>query len=161
MKQRTGLLFAGLILAVLAAVFLPARGRHTPPPAPALSGNAAAPGRPGVAGSAARDAAAHPEIGFRSRERLVEHFRKHGRDFGSADARAYLRIAQALRDRPAVGNLLEAVRSDGVVTRFDRENGAFIAFGPDLVIRTCFKPNDGEAYFRRQLARAPGGGRRE
>ena len=48
---------------------------------------------------------------------------------------------------------LEAVRTDGVVTRFDRAQGAFLAFDRDRTIRTFFHPNDGERYFQRQLAR--------
>ena len=51
------------------------------------------------------------------------------------------------------GAVLEAVRRDGVVTRFDRKSGAFIAFNANGVIRTYFRPNDGERYFRRQLER--------
>jgi len=62
-------------------------------------------------------------------------------------------MAQELRDRPADDSVLEAVRGDGVVTRFDRKNGAFLAFNRDRIIRTFFKPNDGESYFRRQLNR--------
>jgi pyocin large subunit-like protein len=64
-------------------------------------------------------------------------------------------MARALRDRPPGPGVLEAARADGVVTRFDRESGAFIAFEPDGTIRTFFKPRDGEAYFRRQRDRAP------
>lgn len=65
----------------------------------------------------------------------------------------YLRAAQALRDHSLGGAIVEAVRTDGVITRFDRDTGTFIAFNRDGVIRTCFRPNDGEAYFRRQLKR--------
>ena len=46
----------------------------------------------------------------------------------------------------------EEGRSD-VLARYDRETGAFIAFNPDGVIRTFFRPNDGERYFRRQAER--------
>jgi hypothetical protein len=35
---------------------------------------------------------------------------------------------------------------------------AFLAVNRDGTIRTFFKPNDGEAYFRRQASRTPGGG---
>jgi pyocin large subunit-like protein len=59
----------------------------------------------------------------------------------------------ALRDRPAGDPVLEAVRSDGVVTRFDRSSGTFLAFDRDRTIRTFFKPNDGERYYRRQAER--------
>jgi pyocin large subunit-like protein len=93
--------------------------------------------------------------GFRSDARLREHYDKHGREFGAASAREYVAMARALRDRPLGRDVQEATRADGVVTRFDRESGAFIAFEGDGTIRTFFKPRDGEAYFRRQRDRAP------
>ena len=71
---------------------------------------------------------------------------------------AYLRAAQTLRDAPAGANVLELRRNDGVVTRFDKASGAFLAVNGDGTIRTFFRPNDGEAYFRRQATRSPGGG---
>jgi hypothetical protein len=92
-------------------------------------------------------------VGFANRSRLEEHYRKHGGEFGSISQQDYLRQAQALRDASAGGQILESVRRDGVVTRFDRRSGAFIAFNANGVIRTFFRPNDGERYFRRQLDR--------
>ncbi|MBL8960165.1 MAG: hypothetical protein JNJ98_09950, partial [Gemmatimonadetes bacterium] len=68
----------------------------------------------------------------------------------------YLRLAQALRDTLPGGPILEARRPDGVITRFDRTSGAFLAFNRDGTIRTFFRPNDGEQYFRRQARRRPG-----
>jgi hypothetical protein len=160
MKRHAGMLLAGLALAVALAVLLPSRVHHAPSPAPGVThtGDSAGPARDAGSGSETgvapgTGAIAHPEIGFHSRERLEDHFRRHGRDFGAPDAAAYLRLAQALRDRPAGGAVLEGTRADGVVTRFDRGTGAFLAFDRDLVIRTFFKPNDGRAYFDRQLHR--------
>ena len=98
-------------------------------------------------------ASADAETGFRSHARLVEHFEKHGAEFHAASAQEYLRLALALRDRPAGGDVLERVRDDGAITRFDRASGAFIAFDRDGTIRTFFKPNDGERYFDRQARR--------
>ena len=92
-------------------------------------------------------------IGFRNRGRLEEHYRKHGREFGDITQAEYLRRAQELRDAPVGGSVLELRREDGVLTRFDRESGSFIAFDPDRTIRTFFRPNAGERYFRRQAAR--------
>lgn len=97
--------------------------------------------------------AIHADIGFRDAAHLREHFAKHGAEFGRISEAEYLRLAQTLRDRPAGGDILEAVRADGVITRFDRASGAFLAFDRDRTIRTFFQPNDGERYFRRQLAR--------
>ncbi|MFN7928432.1 MAG: hypothetical protein U0Y68_10880 [Blastocatellia bacterium] len=108
---------------------------------------------PAVAPAAERTIA-HQEIGFRSRRNLEEHYAKHGSEFGGISQTDYLRLAQSLRDAPAGGDILEAVRSaDSITTRFDRKTGAFLAFNEDLTIRTFFKPNDGERYFKRQLQR--------
>lgn len=92
-------------------------------------------------------------VGFADTRRLEEHYEKHGAEFGAASRQDYLRLAQKLRDAPAGGPILEAVRRDGVVTRFDRQTGAFIAFNANGVIRTFFRPNDGERYWRRQAER--------
>ncbi len=94
-------------------------------------------------------------IGFRSPQRLDEHFAKHGVEFGAATRESYLRQAQSLRDAPAEGTILEVRRPDGVISRFDRRSGAFLAFDADGTIRTFFRPNDGESYFRRQARRRP------
>lgn len=92
-------------------------------------------------------------VGFESARRLEEHYEKHGAEFGRITKQDYLRQAQLLRDAAVGGPVLEAVRRDGVATRFDRDTGAFIAFNADGTIRTFFKPNDGERYFHRQAER--------
>ncbi|MPZ30211.1 MAG: hypothetical protein GEV13_04295 [Rhodospirillales bacterium] len=91
--------------------------------------------------------------GFADQRRLDEHFEKHGAEFGRITKQDYLRQAQLLRDARVGGPVLEAVRRDGVVTRYDQQTGAFIAFNANGVIRTFFKPNDGERYWRRQAER--------
>jgi hypothetical protein len=90
--------------------------------------------------------------GFRSRERLEEHYAKHGREFGDISIGEYLALAQRLRDAPPGGDVLELRRPAGRA-RFDRASGAFGAYDEDGTIRTFFKPRDGEAYFRRQARR--------
>ncbi|MBM3647450.1 MAG: hypothetical protein FJX11_06615 [Alphaproteobacteria bacterium] len=92
-------------------------------------------------------------VGFADQRRLDEHYEKHGAEFGRITKQDYLRQAQLLRDAKVGGPVLEAVRRDGVITRYDRDTGAFIAFNPNGVIRTFFKPNDGERYWRRQAER--------
>jgi pyocin large subunit-like protein len=75
---------------------------------------------------------------------------------GASTPEAYVARAQALRDAIVGGDVLEIVRPvDGVISRFDRRTGAFGAYDPDGTIRTFFKPEDGEAYFRRQARRRP------
>ncbi|MEO8025139.1 MAG: hypothetical protein ABI823_01615 [Bryobacteraceae bacterium] len=90
--------------------------------------------------------------GFRSRTQFNEHFSKHGSEFGRISAQEYLRLAQALRDAPVGGPILEAPGRDGrTFTRFDKRKGYFGAYNRDRTIRTFFIPNDGERYFRRQI----------
>jgi len=108
---------------------------------------------PDASFSETKPAITHPNIGFASRQKLVDHYQKHGREFGSISMEEYLHQAQELRDRPASRNVLEAIRSDGVISRFDQTSGAFIAFNLDQVIRTYFRPAEGEAYFWRQSRR--------
>lgn len=135
-----------ILLAVAVAACAPAR--HTSENAkPGLGANAKAspPGdKPLVVDS---------RIGFASRQRLQEHFEKHGAEFGKLTIDNYLALAQTLRDQPSGPDVLEVTKADGVTTRFDRRSGAFVAFNPDRTIRTFFKPNDGEAYFSRQARR--------
>jgi pyocin large subunit-like protein len=115
--------------------------------------------RDAEAGSGAATAnARNGSPGFASRQRLVEHFEKHGGEFPGLTIETYLAAAQQLRDRPVDATVLEVRRRDGVITRFDRSSGAFLAVNRDRTIRTYFRPNDGEAYFKRQASRTPGGG---
>ena len=90
---------------------------------------------------------------FRSQSQLDEHYQKHGSEFGHISKQEYLRLAQALRDAPTGGPILEAGRSDGEFSRFDRRHGYFGAYNRDRTIRTFFIPNDGERYFWRQARR--------
>jgi pyocin large subunit-like protein len=113
-----------------------------------------------VRSSAAADTSVPPQthgwgahVGFADQRRLDEHFEKHGAEFGRITKQDYLRQAQLLRDARVGGPVLEAVRRDGVITRYDQQTGAFIAFNANGVIRTFFKPNDGERYWRRQAER--------
>src|SRR5262245_37276316 len=146
--RRAILLLAVLSLTVLAIVLAPRSTHRAPGPPPAVTSSPTAPALP-----VERSHVTYPEIGFRRPEFLTEHFLKHGAEVGARDETAYLTMAQELRDRPAGGTVLEAVRPDHVTTRFDRVSGAFLAFNSDLTIRTFFRPSDGEQYFRRQLER--------
>ena len=139
---------------------------HAPSPVPLpvdaerTEANAAQSPQTGPPASTARRrsqaSSAKSERGFRDRAHLHDHFTKHGGEFPGFNEAEYLAMAQILRDAPAGGDILEVIRgSDGVVSRFDRRTGAFLAFDRDGTIRTFFKPNDGEKYFRRQANRAP------
>lgn len=91
--------------------------------------------------------------GFRSRAQLNEHYSKHGSEFGNISKAEYLALAQQLRDARAGGPILEYVREDGVISRFDTQHSYFGAYNSDGTIRTFFIPNDGERYFHRQAGK--------
>jgi pyocin large subunit-like protein len=91
--------------------------------------------------------------GFRSPQLLDEHFAKHGAEFGAISKVEYLRLAQALRDAPPGGPILEARRPNGEFSRFDRRHGYFGAYNRNGIIRTFFIPSNGERYFERQARR--------
>jgi pyocin large subunit-like protein len=92
--------------------------------------------------------------GFRTNAQFEAHYRKHGSEFGHISKQEYLRLAQELRDAPPGGPILQYVRPDGAITRFDKRKGYFGAYNPEGTIRTFFIPVDGERYFRRQARRA-------
>jgi len=141
-----GLLLLGILSSACQQVSAPAPATNTP--AAAVS-QTATPTPSGALGSNY----IRTEIGFASRQKFLDHFAKHGHEFGGLSAEEYLRQAQTLRDRPAGKEVLEVVRADGVITRFDKASGAFLAFNDDFTIRTYFKPNDGVNYFWRQSRR--------
>jgi len=96
--------------------------------------------------------------GFRSPRQLEDHYARHGAEFGSIAIKDYLRMAQQFRDAANGPDILELKRTDGVITRFHKKKGWFLAFDRDRTIRTFFIPNDGERYFWRQ-AKRPGKGK--
>lgn len=171
-RTRSGIPIA-VIVAVLTALFAafgnrnraePSR-RGTEPTVTASSPSQTATGTTGRRASTGREPGAPSATpsrsnspGFATRQRLTEHYEKHGAEFPGFSLDQYLSAAQALRDAPVSAIVLEVRRRDGVVTRFDRQSGAFLAANRDGTIRTFFRPNDGESYFRRQASRTPGGG---
>ncbi len=90
-------------------------------------------------------------VGFKTQQRLDDHYIKHGREFGDISKQQYLEMAQELRDAPLSNNIIEARQVRGNLARFDKTSGAFLAYSDNLVIQTFFRPNDGESYFRRAV----------
>jgi hypothetical protein len=173
-RTRTGVPIAVFVALLAVAISSRANRERSASTSPAVaptasSGTAASRGAAPASASPRVSPAAAPAAksgsasrgsspGFASRQRLVEHYDKHGAEFPGLSLEQYLGAAQTLRDAPISATVLEVRRADGVVTRFDRTSGAFLAANRDGTIRTFFRPNDGEAYFRRQARRTPGGG---
>ena len=132
------------------------------PAASRPSGSSASGGASSARSSAASEASsplsnrADPRlrrIGFASQRGLDSHWLKHGTEFNVSSKAEYLSMAQELRDAPLSNRVIEASQSNGSYARFDRRTGGFLAFNRDLTIRTFFRPNDGESYFRRAVNR--------
>lgn len=140
------LLFAGW----LSQVVTPPRSRSSAPAPKQASQPKAEPKR---TETKSQPEVSQPGVGFASRQKLVDHYGKHGHEFGKISMDEYLRRAQALREKRVSDKVLELVRRDRVITRFDVVEGDFLAFESDGTIRTFFKPNDGVAYFYRQAKR--------
>lgn len=118
----------------------------SPADTPAPAARTPARGAPAAtAGTAACD--------FRDEPKLLDHHARHGADFDSRTPTDYLAAACRLRDAPLSQDVLELRRKDGVLCRFRRSDGAFLAYRADGTILTCFKPERGERYFRDQLER--------
>ena len=69
------------------------------------------------------------------------HFRDHGSNVGAASEKEYLNLANKFFDQPSGGNLLEIIRSNGDVVRFNKITDEFGVLRKDGVIRTYFKPD--------------------
>lgn len=156
---------AGAVLCAVLSLVVACGGSGGSAVVERIDRDAHAPQRTTVASGVSAETLQHPAaraddgrvrsgIGFRTRRQLQEHFAKHGAEFGRITMQEYLRAAQTLRDAPVGGSVEEIRRTDGTVSRFDRSTGAFIAYDADGTIRTFFKPNAGESYFRRQATRA-------
>jgi hypothetical protein len=155
-RNRSALGTALVIVVMLVAAILRSRQPPAPVPQPAQNPGATVPDtrENSPQPSSPSNSSITSSRGFRSRQQLEEHFDKHGGEFGRITIEQYLQRAQTLRDAPVGGSIVERVRpSDGVITRFDRKTGAFGAYNSDGTIRTFFKPDDGEAYFNRQIDR--------
>jgi pyocin large subunit-like protein len=99
--------------------------------------------------------------GFRTREKLEDHFYDHGHEFGCADEDSYLLIADQFLGGPKGATVLECIRPfDRATVRFDYQSQVLGILTLDNYIRTFFKPDPHEhmrstnrAYFEWECRR--------
>ena len=84
---------------------------------------------------------------FRNQDLFTEHFNKHGHEFGDISQAEYLKIANRLF---ASQDALRKTESDGDLLFYEAASNTFGVLSKDGYIRTCFKPDDGIAYWNRQ-----------
>jgi len=80
---------------------------------------------------------------------LDNHFTKHASDYGAGNITkaAYLKRAQDLFLRPAGGDILEFIRPNGDVLRYNKRTNEFGVRTASDRIRTLFRPKDGYQYW--------------
>ena len=74
-------------------------------------------------------------------DRLVDHFERHGGDFGARTAAEYEQMADRFLTGPRPEGVLERVRPNGDVVRFDPSTDAFGVVSQDGTIRTFYRPD--------------------
>jgi hypothetical protein len=83
---------------------------------------------------------------------LLDHFARHGADFGAHNAEEYARMASELLLRAKTEGLPAKVDGDGVLRVFDPRTGAFGAYNRDGTTKTFFRTGSRD-YFERQPGR--------
>jgi RHS repeat-associated protein len=74
-------------------------------------------------------------------DRLVDHFERHGGDFGARTAAEYEQMADRFLTDPRPEGVLERVRPNGDVVRFDPSTDTFGVVSRDGTIRTFYRPD--------------------
>jgi filamentous hemagglutinin len=91
--------------------------------------------------------------GFADAAARVDHFEKHGADFGAKSAHEYEQMARDFLNQPPKPTIVRGVRrGNGDILRYDTESCAFAVMRSDGVIKTFFKPNPNWHGFRSNLA---------
>jgi filamentous hemagglutinin len=73
--------------------------------------------------------------------KLLDHYTRHGADFGAPSAAQYEQMADAFLNGPRGIGVLQKVRANGDVVRYDPATQAFGVVKPDGTIRTYYEPD--------------------
>ena len=88
------------------------------------------------------------EYHFRNKKLLNEHYEKHGKEMGFANAEEYEKAASAVINNKAA--LYKTEKEDGDGVYFVESTGEFVILSTDGYIRTYFIPDSGKKYFDKQ-----------
>lgn len=88
--------------------------------------------------------------GFLSKQKLNNHWSKHGTEYPKMTKDEYLQAAVTLLGKPVNDDVLGHVTADGLVVRYDTKTNDFAKGSPDRGVRTMYKPEDGKAYYDKQ-----------
>ena len=91
----------------------------------------------------------YADVGFSDRQVLLKHYEKHKEEFYGYTVDEYQAAAKNLAVQPLqTGKIEMLVRSDGSVSKYDFTNNLFIVIDALGFVKTFFKPDDKEAYWR-------------
>jgi hypothetical protein len=79
--------------------------------------------------------------GFASEAQFLDHFARHGNDFGAMTSDEYAQRADKFLNRAASAGTLETVRPNGDIVRYDPTTDEFGIVKSDGTIRTYYKPD--------------------
>jgi len=78
---------------------------------------------------------------FADPAKLVDHYMRHGADFGATSAAQYEAMADTFLNGPRGAGVLQRTRRNGDIVRYDPATQAFGVVKPDGTIRTYYKPD--------------------
>ncbi len=88
-------------------------------------------------------------------ETLVDHFQRHGKDFGAKSAEEYANMASDFLGRAQKENLPTKIDSKGLIRVYEPKTNTFGAYNPDGTTATFYKPPQGQKYWDRQQGASP------
>lgn len=105
----------------------------------------------------AKGANAFKVKGFPNKQKLNNHWqngRTHAAEYapdGITTKEQYEKRAVQLLESPCGNGIKGYKTKDGLICRYDSKKNDFAKGSPEKGVRTMFKPDDGEEYYRRRL----------
>ncbi len=93
-------------------------------------------------------AAEKPDVKFRSKKLLNQHYEKHGKEMGFSSAKEYEAAAAEVVNSPDALHKTEAEDGDDIY--YIEATNEFVVVSTDGYIRTYFNPSGGKKYYDRQ-----------
>lgn len=93
------------------------------------------------------------EVKFETPEKMQKHYDKHIDKYGNISISEYIALANELVNAKDTDDIERIVRSDESTAIYRFSTNDFLVITKDGYIRTFFKPDDGEAYWREEHER--------
>lgn len=93
------------------------------------------------------------EVRFETPEKMQKHYDKHIDKYGNISISEYIALANELVNAKDTDDIERIIRSDESTAIYRFSTNDFLVITKDGYIRTFFKPDDGEAYWREEHER--------